>query len=176
MRTLLSLLTIIGAVLLSIQIRQDILASYHYEKSYSQLWSLADKSSTIPAKKEYIEKFLNALREGKKNGDFADYNAIFLKTPNNSFESNLKALETLSGRLAEIQNMNPSSFEYNTAQEQGEANAMLSEFEGCYRINNYMFVWNWVGFTTTVVSLVLLIVSGMSLFIYITENGFRNRW
>ena len=150
MKTLL-ILTFIGALITINQIRNGILSSYNYEKNYSQLWSLADKSSTIPAKQQYITQFLNALKQGKTNGVFAEYNALFLKTPNNNFDTNVKALETLSNRLTEIQNMDPSSFQYNTAieqitkQEQGEAGEMLSVFRGCYDLNNYFFQWYWVG-------------------------------
>lgn len=145
------MLIIAGLVIIGYQIVGAVRASYTYEQKYSQLWSLADKSSTIPAKQQYISQFVTALKEGHDKGVFADNSALFLKTPNNSFEANLKALQSLSDRLTEIQSMNPSSFEYNTAiqqitaQEQGEAHAMLSVFRGCYDINNYLHVWDWVG-------------------------------
>ncbi len=105
---------------------------YTFEKDYTQYWNLADKSSTIQAKQQYVTKFVEALETNKKR--FAAHDAIFMKTPDNSFEQNLIALKTLSQRLEEIQDMNPSSFEYNTAiqqitqQEQGEAHKMLSVF------------------------------------------------
>ena len=180
MRTFLLLTVIFGAILGSVIIGENTISSYHYEKSYSQLWQLADKSSTIPAKQEYISQFLTALKDGKARGDFADYNAIFLKTPNNSFDSNLKALETLSHRLTEIQNMNPSSFEYNTAiqqitaQEQGEAGAMLAEFNGCYLLNNYLLVWGWIGFVAVVISLICFIGVGFFTIMFISENGWTD--
>ena len=144
-------LIVIAAFLAVFQIRSVVMANYTYEKTYSQLWALADKSSTIPAKQQYISQFLDVLKKGKENGDFANYDALFLKTPNNSFDANVKALQTLSERLTEIQGMNPNSFEYNTAiqqitaQEQGEAHAMLAVFQGCYDLNSYFFVWDWVG-------------------------------
>jgi len=151
MKTFFTILGLLGLTLMGIQLRENIVAEYHYEKTYAQLWQLADKSSTIPAKQDYIKQFVTALKDGKSKGEFADNNAVFLKTPNNSFDANLKALETLSLRLTEIQNMNPSSFEYNTAiqqitaQEQGEAHQMLSEFQGCYNLNSYSLVWGWIG-------------------------------
>jgi len=166
MKTLL-ILTAIGALIFINQIRNEILSGYNYEKNYSQLWSLADKSSTIPAKQQYITQFLNALKQGKTNGIFADYNALFLKTPNNNFDTNVKALETLSNRLTEIQNMDPTSFQYNTAieqitrQEQGEAKEMLSVFRGCYDLNNYFFQWDWIGSVIFVISGILFIGGGI---------------
>jgi hypothetical protein len=144
------------------------MANYNYEKNYGQLWKLAEKSSTIQAKQQYITQFVNALKEGKTNGLFADYNALFLKTPNNSFDSNLKAVETLSERLIEIQNMDPKTFEYNTAiqqitaQEQGEAQDLISIFTGCYDLNNYFSVWNWIGFIVTFFSIVLTLIGFFS--------------
>jgi len=167
MKNLSLILSIVGTLILSCEIRLGILSSYNYEKHYSQLWSLAEKSSTIPAKQQYISQFLNTLKQGKTNGDFAEYDALFLKTPNNNFDANLKALETLSARLTEIQSMDPSSFQYNTAiqqitaQEQGEAGPMLSVFQGCYDLNNYFFIWNWVGGTLVISSLLLIIVFGL---------------
>ena len=137
------------------------MANYTFEKQYSQLWQLADKSSTIPAKQQYITQFVNALKGGKEKGAFSDYNAVWLQTPNNNFNANVKALESLSGRLIEIQNMDPTSFQYNTAiqqitaQEQGEAHAMMAVFQGCYEYANYFFIWGWVG--------ALILVTGLSI-------------
>ena len=143
------------------QIKQKVVGDYQYEKNYGQYWELSDKSSTITAKQEYIVEFQNALMNGKTNGAFAEFNAVFLQTQNNNFDANLKALETLSQRLTEIQEMDPSSFEYNTAiqqitqQEQGEASKMLDVFHGCFMLQNYMIAWGWVA-GITVVSLIII--------------------
>jgi hypothetical protein len=140
----------IGLVLMAYQILTQVFASYRMEKNYTQFWELADKSSTIPAKQKYIAQFVAALERGYSKGDFATHNAKWLQTPNNSFEANLGALKTLSARLDEIQEMKPSSFEYNTAiqqitaQEQGEARAMMAVFIGCYELANYPAVWAWI--------------------------------
>ena len=46
--------------------------------------------------------------------------------------------------------MNVASFEYQTAiqqitaQEQGEAQAMLEVFSGIWWKNNYIFLWDWI--------------------------------
>lgn len=150
------------------QIRAQIMASYRVEKNYTQLWELADKSSTISAKQKYIAQFVYALELGYSKGDFTSYNAIWLETPNNSFEVNLKALKTLSERLDEIQEMKPSSFEYNTAiqqitaQEQGEAKAMLNVIIGCYELKNYPAIWGWIGGTILAVALLLIVVGAIA--------------
>lgn len=142
---------ILAGLLLLWQARSYILASYRFEKAYGQLWSLADKSSTITAKQQHIAQFVSALEQGYAKGEFSSHDAIWLDTPNNAFTNNLEALKTLSGRLVEIQGMNPSSFEYNTAiqqitaQEQGEANRMIGVFEGCYALKNYPGCWDWIG-------------------------------
>jgi hypothetical protein len=169
-------LLIAGALIMwTLQIRSAILSRYTYEKQFSNLWELADKSSTIPAKQQYITQFLYALKAGETNGVFADYNATWLKTPNNSFAANVKAIQTLSDRLTQIQDMDPASFQYNTAiqqitaQEQGEANRMLTVFEGCYDRENYPIIWGWISVT-------LILFSTVALFTGLTFLGVAYRW
>lgn len=131
------------------QIRTSVLSNFYYEKTYGQLWELGVKSSTIQAKAQYVDEFYTALLNGKAEGRFAEYDAVFLQQPNNNFSTNLTVLLTLSERLKEIKGMNPNSFEYNTAiqqitaQEQGEAYAMLGVFQGCYDLNTWPNVWGW---------------------------------
>ena len=92
---------------------------------------------------------------------------LFFKTPDNSFDKNLEALQSLKTRLDEIQKMNVTSFEYQTAiqqitaQEQGEAQDMLEVFSGIWWKNNYLFLWEWVA-VLEVVLCIVLIASGLS--------------
>lgn len=157
-------MVILGVVLAGLLTRSYVVASYHFEKQYGQFWNLADKSSTISAKAKYVSEFVSSLRDGYAKGEFAGHDAIFLETPNNSFESNLQALITLSDRLSDIQKMSPSSFEYNTAiqqitaQEQGEATAMLGVFTGCYCLSNYVLIWDWIGGCLILFTVVLLFI------------------
>lgn len=129
----------------------DTKANYKFEKDYMSNWTLAEKSSTLEAKSVYLSKFLDSLKGGYENGNFSSHNALFLKTDDNSFSKNLEALETLNSRLKEISTIDPNSFQYNTAiqqitaQEQGEAWAMLDVFEGCYYMSNYPYLWGWIG-------------------------------
>lgn len=157
------------------QIRSQILSDYKQEKQYGQYWALADKSSTIPAKQKYLRQFVDSLRGGYANGQFASYDAVWLQTPNNSFESNLKALETLADRLDQIQAMDVTSFQYNTAieqitkQEQGEASAMLRVFGGCYELANYPIVWEWIGGLILTTWILLLFAGGITAVIGLDE-------
>lgn len=143
-------LIVVGTLIIANQILCNVVAKYNYEKSYSNLWELADKSSTIPAKEKYILAFVNALKSGKAIGDFSEYDAIWLKTPNNNFDANLAAVETLAQRLKEIQEMSPKTFEYNTAiqqitdQEQDQAHQLMGVLNGCYVLKKYWIAWSWI--------------------------------
>ena len=134
--------------LMVVHIIVGISCYYNYENSVYCWWSLADKSSTISAKEENIDKFVDAL---SKTININDHNAMFLKTPNNSGKYNFEALKTLQSRLKEIKNMKVNSFEYQTAiqqitaQEQGEAKEMLKVFDGIYTKTNYPICWDWYG-------------------------------
>lgn len=121
-----------------------------YQEDYEYHWNLADKSSTIDAKKRHVENFYNALEMGYARGEFASYNAIIFQNPNNKFTENLKALKTLKDRLDEVDQMDPKTFEYNTAiqqitqQEQGEASEMLSNFSQSYMLSQHPISWDWI--------------------------------
>jgi hypothetical protein len=147
--------------LLSTTIYSFVMMSYEFENKYSKSWDLAQKSSTIQAKMDYINIFLNDLEQGNKRGDFASHNAILLKTQNNSFKDNVGAIKTLANRLRDIKDMDPKSFEYNvaiqqiTAQEQNEAGPIISTIMGCYALSSYIIAWGWIGiifFVATVFS------------------------
>lgn len=157
-----------ASILLGIyQIKSLIIGNYRFEKDYLQFWELSDKSSTIPAKQKYISEFVLTLENGYKKGDFSSFNAIFLKTPNNNFEANLNALRTLSQRLIEIQEMDPKTFEYNTAiqqitaQEQGDAHKLIGIIKGCYFLNNYFIVWDWIGGCLCFITIAGILICGL---------------
>jgi len=147
MKTTGIILVIVFTILSVIDIIGGISGTYQYEKTIQSYWSLADKASTIPQKEEYISKFVVALEESNLRGK---YNEIFLKTPDNSFDLNLDALKTLQQRLKEIETMDVTSFEYQTAmqqitgQEQGEAENMLMVFSGVWWKENHILLWDWI--------------------------------
>ena len=142
-----SLLVLLAVVSLIVgSIATAISANYEYERTIEAHWNLADKASTITAKAEKIDAFVKALDESGLHGQ---HNAAVFPTPDNAFDENFAALKTLQGRLHDIEKMDVKSFEYQTAiqqvtaQEQGEAKAMLAVFEGCWWKEHHPFLWNW---------------------------------
>lgn len=122
----------------------DVRAGYQWESEIYSNWQLSDKSSTLEAKADYIGQFIVAL----KSGNMGDHDALIYKTANNSCENNLKAVETLKGRLDEIKGMDTTSFQYQqaiqqiTEQEQGEAHNLIGTLNGCWMKANHYFLWN----------------------------------
>ena len=141
-------LIIISVISLMIIIVVDVVAERDYNSRFGSYWELADRSSTLQAKEQYITQFVSNIQTNRD--DFADYNAIIIKTPQNNFDNNLGAVITLRDRLQEVQKMNVSSFEYQlaiqqiTGQEQGEADAMMNDIEGAFYLRNYPLLWNWI--------------------------------
>lgn len=159
---LLAVLGIVGACIV------NTLADYKYTKDYMSNWNLADKSSTLQTKADYISKFVTTIETNRN--DFADYDAIFLQTNDNSFEYNLQAVKTLNDRLKQVSQMNESSFEYQTAmqqitgQEMGEAHQMLNVIESTWYLKNYPFLWGWIA----VIGILGIIIMGVLGVILIT--------
>jgi hypothetical protein len=143
-----------------VQTTKEVQVRYRFERDYKSQWELSDRASTIKAKREKLTIFLDNLSKSK---DFADHDAVWLKTDANSFENNLTALRTLVARLDEIQNMPTDSFQYNTAiqqitaQEQGEARAMMEVFSGCYALENFPTTWGWI----SVIVWALIVIGGI---------------
>ena len=168
-----SIVWLMVLILSIIIIRSAIKADYEFENKYAYSWNLADKSSTIEAKYTYITEFVELLNSNKD--DFASHNAVWLKTKDNSFDYNLKAITTLRDRLSEIKGMNTSSFEYNTAiqqitaQEQGEAHALINTLKDCYVLQNYFIVWGWMEKILASIIVVLVVIGAGCLF-WIAED------
>ena len=141
-------MVVIGVLMLIFQIQQEIVAQYRYEREYGFAWNLADKSSTIQAKADYISQFASLIE--CNSGDFASHDAMWLKTPDNSLEANVKALKTLDGRLRDVITMDIKSFEYQiaiqqiTQQEQGEADEMIGKIKRCWVKHNHLIAWRWM--------------------------------
>lgn len=147
-QTIFALVGIIGLVWFIGLLVVAIPASYQYEREINSFWEIADKSSTIAKKSEYVDKYVAAVEAQHFEGE---YDAIVYPTLDNSYEGNIEALKTLQARLREIQNMDVSSFQYQTAiqqitaQEQGEADKMLRVFEGLWWKRYHFLLWDWVG-------------------------------
>lgn len=118
---------------------------------------MADRSSSIDEKSRLVGKFVEAL----KLHDHARYNALILRSPVDSFDANMQALESLNSRLASLKSMDLESLSYQmaikqiTKQEQGQAQDMLKVFYGCYIMAKSVLIWNWVGTVMAFVSLVI---------------------
>lgn len=137
---------VLSIVIMGVHTKGCVSTYYSYENDIGSYWDLADKSSTLNAKSDYIEKFIAALKKSKHS----EFNAVIYKTPTVNFNNNIKALQTLSDRLKIVSKMDQTSFAYQTAiqqitgQEQGEAREMLDVFSGCYFLENYPVGWNWI--------------------------------
>jgi hypothetical protein len=140
----------------------DVLAGFAYDKTIGSYWDLSVKASTIQKKSEYLDQFVSAI-EGAR---LAEYDAVFLKTPNNSTAQNIVALKSLQGRMHAIIGMDENSFQYQqamqqiTGQEQDEAKDMLETFCGAWYLENHPFLWGWIGGVWWTFLLVLAVVFG----------------
>jgi hypothetical protein len=147
MKTVGIILTLFAAFCLTLTIIFGVKSNYEYNKQIKCYWELSDKAATISQKSVQIDKFVTQLENSGLQGK---YDAIWLTTPDNSFDENLIAVKTLQSRLHQLDTMDANSFQYNTAiqqitqQEQGEAYSMLSVFSGCWYKEHYILLWNWV--------------------------------
>lgn len=142
----------------------DVSYGYRYRRDIGNEWTLADRAANIPEKAEHVQKFVTALEKADLSGE---YNALWMTEPSVSFDANFDALKGLLVRLNEIKDMDPSSFQYNTAiqqitaQEQGEADGMLAEFHGCwYKKNAPLILWGWVSVAWYIFLLAVIVISG----------------
>lgn len=156
-------LTLSSAFLLIVDLGVGIIGHYQYSKEFSSYWNLAEKASSIEKKIEGIDKFVYALERSNLHGK---YDALFLETPDNSFDENFAALKSLQTRLHEIREMDIKSFEYQTAlqqitqQEQTEAGEMLAVFDGVWWKDNHFMLWDWVAFTQIAILVVCFFIGG----------------
>jgi len=88
-------------------IRGCVVAHWEYEKDISAPWELSRKASTIPQKAKLIDQFISNLEKSNLN---ETYDAVWMITPDNSFNPNMEQLKTLQIRLHEIEKMDPASF------------------------------------------------------------------
>lgn len=143
-------IVVLFVYMLSMTIYGNIKSHYEWDLLAGSQWQLADRSSTLEAKSQYINSFLAALENMKEKGMLSEHNAFLLKTPQNKTENNILVLKTLQKRLEEVSGMDTKSFEYNqaiqqiTAQEQGEAHALISDIFGSFQMGRYWYVWGWV--------------------------------
>jgi hypothetical protein len=151
-----------------------LIYNYQWENKYQYAWDLGVKQSTIIDKSQYINEFANKLSENKT--DFVEHSVIFLKTPNNSFQKNLEALNTLCTRMKEIQGMDPTSFQYNTAieqitrQEQDEAVEMIGCFRDCWFLEHCFYLYNPIPPVILITCIIMLLTGAMILVGWFAER------
>ena len=151
----------LGALLIISTITLNFIGDYLYERDHLSYWNLSVKASTIEQKARYLDLFVESF---KNKGFDGEYNAFFLKTPDNSFDKNYEALVSLKVRLDEIQHMDIASFQYQTAiqqitqQEQGEASTMLDVFSGIWFKLHSPMLWDWIAFSLILLSLAFIFV------------------
>ena len=145
---LLSWCLMVGSVIIGIVlIMMSVFADVEFNRNIGNYWDLADKSSTIERKGEYVDKYIEAFAAAKLEGT---YDSLFFPTPSNNFDQNFEALKSLQKRLDEIHSMNPSSFEYQTALQQitdhefTENTAVISVLEGSWWKVHHYLLWNWL--------------------------------
>jgi hypothetical protein len=140
-----------------------VLADYDYSNHIQSYWDLSVKASTLQQKSEYLDKYVSAL----ESASLAENDALFLKTPDNNIAQNMIALKSLQTRMHEIFGMDVNSFQYQqaiqqiTAQEQDDAKELLSRFAGAWYLQHHFFLWDWMGFVTAVVILVITVLAGI---------------
>lgn len=123
-------------------------ASNDYERSVQSYWRLSVKASNLEVKAEYLDKYVEAVEAQGFSGN----NAFWLTNPDNGYDENIKALKSLQSRMSEIRHMDVSTFAYQqaisqiTQQEQNEARALTSTFEGLWYLKHHLFYWDWVEF------------------------------
>lgn len=148
-------------------VKAEIMAEYQYDREIGSYWELSVKASSLETKAMYLNEFVAALEYSGIQE--VGYNALYLKTPDNSVANNLLTLHSLQNRMNEIKGMDVQSFAYQqaiqqiTAQEQGEATHMLAELQGAWYLKNHFYLWNWVDVIRWSVLIVALSVSVIAL-------------
>jgi hypothetical protein len=156
-------LLIVAVILMFIHIILGVNSNYQYTSKIGSYWSLADRSSTLAAKSEYIGKFIDAIMAANHSRN----NSVLMPTMENSFDYNLIAIKTLESRLMKIQTMDENSFAYQTAmqqitgQEMGEAENMLNIFRGCWFLSNFPLCWGWYVWLFAIVYIILWVVGAV---------------
>lgn len=142
---------VLGSIIVAVVVSFIGINAYvSFNREIGSNWDLAVKASTIEQKKEYIDRYVAAF---ENKGFEGEHDAWFFPTPSNSFDENYKALKSLQTRLNEIKDMDPNSFEYQTAiqqitgQEMDEAGSMTSVLTNVWLKENASFVYyGWVFF------------------------------
>lgn len=167
MKTIGSVLLTLGIILTGLYITYCIYANFSWENNVYSNWTLSDKSSTLQAKADYMDKFVTALQ----SNHLADNSALIWKTADTNCQKNIDAVITLKERLNQIKGMDETSFQYQqaiqqiTEQEQGQADNMITTLKSCYNKTHYYFIWNPFLVLFSILVLTALIIAGTMLIV-----------
>jgi hypothetical protein len=167
---------VFSLALLAARIGIHIHADYDYSRRVQSYWNLGIKASTLQQKSVFLDQYVAAL-EG--SGLTGSNDALVFKTPDNSFDENMVALKSLQGRINQIKGMDEQSFAYQTAiqqitaQEQGEAEHLVTTFKGCWYRRRHFSYWSWVGVTNYVLLSVFALISLIVMTSKETQNAIR---
>jgi hypothetical protein len=112
-------LFLVGLVIAGAYLSYQIVGYYGWKNTVYSYWTLSDRSSTLAAKETNITSRVGAL------GDLSGSAALIFKTPQNDCQNNIAAVKTLQSRLTELEGMDESSFQYQTAIQQITAKLLL---------------------------------------------------
>ena len=157
----------LSIILTGVYITYCVYANFNWENNVYSNWTLSDKSSTLQAKSDYMDKFVLALQ----SNNLADNSALIWKTADTDCQKNVDAVKTLRDRLTQIKGMDETSFQYQqaiqqiTAQEQGQADGMIATLHSCYQKTHYYLIYNPWLFSLTILSLTIMMFFGIVLLI-----------
>ena len=132
-------------VLIAVYVVGNLRVAAQYENQLGGYWTLSVRASSLPLKLQYLNQFVAAVDSAHLSG----HNAVLFPTVQNDVGQNIGTLKSLQQRLNEIQTMDVMSFQYQqaiaqiTAQEQGEAEAMLSDIAGTWCLEYHPWLWAW---------------------------------
>lgn len=155
-------LIVVALFIAGLSIFAQVHADFVWNRDFGSTWSLGVKASTIEQKSQYVDQFVSALEAANLSGI---HDTLWFPTADNSFDSNLMALQSLQSRLKTVQGMDENSFQYQTAiqqitaQEQDEATDTLNVVEGAWYKKNHFILWMG-GCTYAVMLAAILVIVG----------------
>lgn len=120
-------------------------ANYEYKDKIGCYWDLAQRSSEISQRKEYIDKFIFELEKCHLDNI---HNALFSPNNENDFTYNFNALKSLRNQLKDISYMTKGSLEYEiaflqiTLQDQGKEYEFVKNIYCCWEKKYHYTYWN----------------------------------
>lgn len=163
-------------MLLAVRIGIHVHTEYDYSRRVQSYWNLGIKASTLQQKSVFLDQYVSALED---SGLAGSNDALVFKTPDNSFDQNMVALKSLQGRINQIKGMDEQSFAYQaaiqqiTAQEQGEAEHLVSTFKGCWYFRRHFSYWSWVGITNYILLSLFALICLIAMTSKQTQNALR---